>query len=123
MKPNKEELMNAYNENQHFNIPCCVIDNPNLSKMLTGEGARVARELYKDYVSFDAHIEKEDRYKIYKISHKINNNPNVAFFTCVADRTMEYIHIEVWGDEALLNSAGLLGENNGDKMLELLIKD
>ena len=118
----RDELLKNYNINEHFQIPCCIVDNPKLNKMLTGEGAKVAKEMYKDYVAFDADFDKEDRYKIFKIAEKINNNPDVVFFTCVSDRAMSHIHLEIWADDVFMNAVSLLGENNGNAILNYVLE-
>ena len=121
MKPTKEDLMNKYNADQHFHIPC-FIDNPKLNKMMTGEGSNEAKHFYPDYVETDAIFDKEDKYKVWEIASKINANPDVSFFTCVADRTLQNLHLEVWGSDELLNAARLTGEN-GDILLRILTGD
>jgi len=122
MKPNKEELLKNYNIDQHFQIPCCIVDNPKLDKMLTGEGAKVAREMYPEFIGFDAKLDKEDRYKLFKVAQKINNNPDVAFFTCVASRNLQDLHIDFWGTDDLLTAARLV-EENGEVLLGLLTNE
>ena len=122
MKPNKEELLKNYDSNEHFNIPCCIVDNPSINKMLTGEGARVAREMYQEFIGFDAKLDKEDKYNLFKIAQKINSNPDVIFFTCVASRNLQYVHIEFWGTDELLTAARLL-EENGEVLLGLLTSE
>lgn len=119
MKPTKEELLNHYEETKHFNIPCFV-DNPNLDKLLTGEGSNEAKVMFPEYIVIDAQFDKEDKYKVWKIASIINKNPDVSFFTCVADRNLEHLHIEFWGSEELITSARLVGEN-GDVMLKFLL--
>lgn len=116
----RDELLNQYNINEHFQIPCCIVDNPKLNKMLTGEGAKVAKELSKDYITIDATYDKENKYQVFKIAEKINNNPDVYFFTCVANRYNNSLTIEFWGNETLMTSARLV-EENGDVMLGFLI--
>lgn len=115
----KDELLKQYNINEHFQIPCCIVDNPKLNKMLTGEGARVAKETFKDYIKIEATYDKEDKYQVFKIAEKINANPDVFFFTCVANRYNQTLTIEFWGSDTLMTSARLVGEN-GDVMLEFL---
>lgn len=115
----RDELLNQYNINEHFQIPCCIVDNPKLNKMLTGEGAKVAKELSKDYITIDATYDKENKYQVFKIAEKINNNPDVYFFTCVANRYSQILTVEFWGSETLMTSARLV-EENGDIMLEFL---
>lgn len=119
MKPTKEALEQKYETLKHFNIPCFV-DNPKLSKLLTGEGASEAKIMFPDYIAIDASVDKEDKYQIWKLASQINENPDVSFFTCVADRNLDYIHVEFWGSEELLTSARLVGEN-GDIMLKFLL--
>lgn len=121
MKPTKEDLMNKYSEDRHFHIPC-FIDNPKLDKMMTGEGSNEAKHFYPDYVETDAIFDKEDKYKVWEIASKINANPDVSFFTCTADRTLQNLHLEVWGSDELLNAARLTGEN-GDILLRILTGD
>lgn len=121
-KPNMLDLEKNYKLGEHFQIPCRIVDNPRLNKMLTGEGAKVAKEMYKDYVAFDADFDKEDRYKIFKIAEKINNNPDVVFFTCVSDRAMSHIHLEIWADDVFMNAVNLLGENNGNAILNYVLE-
>lgn len=116
----KDELLKNYNINEHFQIPCCIVDNPKLNKMLTGEGARVAKELSKEYITIEATYDKENKYQVFKIAEKINANPDVYFFTCVANRYNNSLIIEFWGNETLMTSARLV-EENGDVMLEFLI--
>ena len=116
----KEELLKKYNEESHYQIPC-FLDNPVLSKLLTGEGASVARELYKDYVYFDATLDADNKYKIWEVASKINSNPAVHFFTCVGtDLDLGRIHVELWGDEQLLVTARLIGDN-GNILLDFLL--
>lgn len=121
MKPNKEELLKNYDPSKHFRVSC-FLDNPNLDKLLTGEGADEAKRLYPEYISIDASFDNTNKYKVWEIAAKINNNPDVSFFTCVADRSMNHLHIEFWGSEELLVSARLLGEN-GDAMLKFMLED
>ena len=90
----KDELLKNYNINEHFQIPCCIVDNPKLDKMLTGEGARVAKELSKEYITIEATYDKENKYQVFKIAEKINANPDVYFFTCVSNRYSNYLTIE-----------------------------
>lgn len=118
MKPTKEDLMNQYDITKHFQIPCFV-DNPKLDKMLTGEGSSEARHFYPEYVETEAMFDKEDKYKVWQIASKINANPDVSFFTCVADRTLQNLHLEVWGSDELMNAARLVGEN-GEILLRIL---
>ena len=117
---NKDELLKQYNINEHFQIPCCIVDNPKLNKMLTGEGARVAKEKFKEYIKIEATYDKEDKYQVFKIAEKINANPDVFFFTCVANRYNQTLIIEFWGSDTLMTSARLV-EENGDVMLRFLI--
>ena len=119
MKPNKEDLTRNYDPKKHFGIEC-FMDNPKLDKLLTGEGAKLAKEKFKDYIEFDADFNKEDKYRVWQIASKINENPDVSFFTCVADRTVQHLHIELWGSDTLITSSGLVGEN-GNVMLEILM--
>ena len=115
----RDELLNQYNINEHFQIPCCIVDNPKLDKMLTGEGAKVAKELSKDYITIEATYNKENQYQVFKIAEQINKNPDVYFFTCVANRYNQNLTVEFWGSETLMTSARLV-EENGDIMLEFL---
>ena len=119
MKLTKEDLMNQYDITKHFQIPC-FIDNPKLDKMLTGEGANEAKHFYPDYVETEAMFDKEDKYKVWQIASKINANPDVAFFTCVADRNLQNLHLEVWGSDELINAARLVGEN-GEILMKILL--
>lgn len=121
MAPNKNDLMKVYNIQEHFGIEC-FLDNPNLDKLLTGEGAKVAKENYKNYIEIDAQFDKEDKYKVWQIASKINSNPDVSFFTCVADRNLQNLHIEFWGSEELITSARLV-EENGNVLLGFLTNE
>lgn len=119
MKANLEYLLQNYNKEQNFGIPCTIENNPNLTKLLTGAGSKVARSLFTDYISFDLSLEPEAQYKIFEIAKQINKNPDVAFFTCVASGDMKSIHIEFWGEEELLTAAKLL-EGCGEALLSML---
>ncbi len=119
MKPNKEDLLKQYKLTKHFNIPCFV-DNPKLDKLLTGEGSNEAKVMFPEYIEIDAKFDKEDKYKVWNIASIINKNPDVSFFTCVADRNLENLHIEFWGSEKLITFARLVGEN-GDVLLGFLL--
>lgn len=121
MKPTKEALLKHYDGEKHFHISCFV-DNPKLDKLLTGEGANEAKVVFPDYIEIDAGFNKENKYKVWEIASIINKNPDVSFFSCVADRTLQNLHIEFWGSEELLTSARLVGEH-GDTLLRFLLND
>ena len=111
-------LLENYQKTQHYGIDC-FLDNPDLDKLLTGEGSKTAKEKFPNYATIETPINKEDKYNIWKIASKINENPDVSFFTCVADRALNNLKVEFWGDESLLNAAGLV-EDNGELMLKVL---
>lgn len=121
MKPTKEALEQKYEAIKHFNIPCFV-DNPKLNKLLTGEGSNEAKHLYPEFVETNVIFDKEDKYKVWEIAAKINANPDVAFFTCVADRDLQNLHLEVWGSDEFVNAARLVGEN-GEILMKILLNE
>ena len=119
MKPTKQNLLEQYDVTKHYQIPCFV-DNPKLDKMLTGEGVSEAKHFYPEYIDTDAVFDKEDKYKVWQIAAKINTNPDVSFFSCVADRNLQSLHLEVWGSDELINTARLVGDN-GEILLQILL--
>lgn len=118
----KETLQKTYNKEQHFHIPCFVEGNPKLSKMLTGEGAQYAKETYPEYISVETELDNDDRFHVFKIAHKINENAGVDFFTCVALGDMTRLRVEAWVSDELMTAAGLIGEN-GTMMLGFLTNE
>ncbi len=121
MKPNKKELLEIYDISEHYGIEC-FLDHSELDKLLTGEGAKVAKEKYPEYITIESKIDNEDKYKIWTVATKINKNPEVSFFTCVADKSLTTLKIEFWGSDALLAEARLVGEN-GDILLKFLTEE
>lgn len=123
MMANKEQLLKEYGDKdkEHFGIPCFIQGNESLSKMLSGEGLKVAAKTFPEYIYFHADLLEEDKYKVFKLAKTLNDNPDIVFFSVVADSDMKGVHINFWGTEELINAAHFF-EDSPNTMLGFITK-